>query len=79
MHPDQLRDVLLEVMDSVAPGCLPQDIDDDADIREQMDLDSMDLLNIVAALHERLGIEIPERDVEQISTINSAVAYLRKA
>ena len=50
MQPDQLRDVLLEVMDSVAPGCLPQDIDDDADIREQMDLDSMDLLNIVAAL-----------------------------
>ena len=46
------------------------------DIREQMDLDSMDLLNIVAGLHERLDVEIPESDVEQIVTINSALAYL---
>ena len=76
MSNEDLRQVLLSVMDEVAPGCLPDAIDDDEDIRDQMDLDSMDLLNVVAGLHERLGIEIPESDVEQIVTINRAVAYL---
>lgn len=75
----EIRAVLLEVMDTVAPGCLPAQIDDDEDIREQMDLDSMDLLNIVAALHERLGIDVPESDVEQLTTINGAIAYLAGA
>ena len=79
MEQAEIRTVLLEVMDSVAPGCLPDQIDDDEDIREQMDLDSMDLLNIVAALHERLGIEVPESDVEQLTTISGAVAYLAAA
>ena len=78
MSKEELRAVLLSVMDEVAPGCLPDEVDDDEDIREQMDLDSMDLLNIVTALHQRLGIEIPEADVEQIVTINSAVAYLSR-
>lgn len=79
MDHKEIRTVLLEVMDTVAPGCLPAQIDDDQDIREQMDLDSMDLLNMVAALHERLGIEVPESDVEQLTTINAAVAYLAAA
>ena len=42
MSKEDLRKVLLDVMDEVAPGCLPDVIDDDEDIREQMDLDSMD-------------------------------------
>ena len=78
MDKREIRAVLLEVIDSVAPGCLPDVVDDMEDIREQMDLDSMDLLNIVAGLHERLGIDIPESDIEQISTIEGAVAYLSR-
>ena len=78
MPNEDLRAVLLDVMDEVAPGCLPPVIDDDEDIREQMDLDSMDMLNIVAALHERLNVEIPESDVEQLVTINRALAYLSR-
>ena len=78
MLKEDLRTLLLAVMDEVAPGCLPDVIDDDEDIREQMDLDSMDLLNIVAALHERLHVDIPESDVEQLVTINRAVAYLSR-
>ena len=76
MNDEELRSALLEVIDTVAPGCVPDVIDDDADIRDEMDLDSMDLLNIVAALHERLNIEIPEADIEQITTLNKAVRYL---
>ena len=72
----QIRTLLLELIDQVAPGCVPDDVDDEEDIREQMDLDSMDILNIVAALHERTGIDVPESDVDQMVTIAGAVAYL---
>ena len=76
MDKSAIRQVLLDVIDEVAPGCLPDEIDDDEDIREQMDLDSMDLLNVVAGLHERLGVAVPEADIEQITTITGAVDYL---
>jgi acyl carrier protein len=78
MNQQEIRSVLLEVIDAVAPGCIPEVVDDEADIREQMDLDSMDLLNIIAALHERLGIEVPEADMEQITTLRKAIAYLSR-
>ena len=79
MDDEEIRSTLLEVIDSVAPGCVPDVVDDDADIRDEMDLDSMDLLNIVAALHDRLNIEIPEADIEQITSLNKAVRYLSRA
>jgi len=78
MNDEELRSALLEVIDTVAPGCIPDVVDDDADIRDEMELDSMDLLNIVAALHERLNIEIPEADIEQITSLNKAVRYLSR-
>ena len=78
MDDEEIRSTLLEVIDTVAPGCIPDVVDDDADIRDEMDLDSMDLLNIIAALHERLGIEVPEADMDQITTLRKAIAYLSR-
>jgi acyl carrier protein len=78
MTSDELRGLLLEVIDSVAPGSVPEEVDDAADIRDEMDLDSMDIINVIAALHERLGVDIPEADMESIATISSAVAYLQR-
>jgi acyl carrier protein len=46
---------------------------------EQLDIDSMDFLNLIVALHERTGIEIPERDYPKLSTLDAAVAYLLAA
>ncbi len=76
MNHQEIRTALLDIIETVAPGCMPDVIDDDADIREQMDLDSMDVLNIVAAIAERLAVDIPEADVEQITTLNKAVLYI---
>ena len=76
MNHQEIRTALLDIIETVAPGCMPDVIDDDADIREQMDLDSMDVLNIVAAIAERLAVVIPEADVEQITTLNKAVLYI---
>jgi acyl carrier protein len=45
-------------------------------LREQLDLDSMDALNFVIALHEELGVEIPETDYAKLATMDGIVAYL---
>ena len=45
-------------------------------LREQLDLDSMDFLNVIAALNERTGVDVPEADYPQLATIGSAADYL---
>ncbi len=54
-------------------------LDPTSDLREQADLDSMDFLNLLTALHQRLGVEIPDADARQLATIDDAIAYLSKA
>lgn len=65
-------------------GRLAPEIDFDAldpaiDLREQADLDSMDFLNLLTALHQRLGVEIPDADTAKLATLDGAVAYLLRA
>ena len=48
----------------------------DKSFRDQLDIDSMDFLNYVIALHEALGIDIPESDYASVASIDGAVAYL---
>lgn len=74
-----LRALVISVLTDVAPDVDPGAIDDDADFVEQLDIDSMDFLNIVVAINERTGIEIPERDYPKLSTLNDAVGYLAQA
>jgi acyl carrier protein len=74
-----LRAIVISVLTDVAPDVDPDAIDGDADFVEQLDIDSMDFLNIVVAINERTGIEIPERDYPKLSTLNDAVGYLARA
>lgn len=78
MSPDELRRVLFEAITSVAPESDTATTHDDDDLREALDLDSMDFLNIVIALHERLRIDIPESDYSKLRTARSAIDYLMK-
>ena len=71
---DDLKTVLLDALTSVAP-----EIDPARDLREQLDLDSMDFLNMMIALHERLGVDIPEADYPQLASLDAAVRYLERA
>ena len=66
-------------MTEVAPDVDPVGIDPAGELTEQLDIDSMDFLNLIVAVHERTGIEIPERDHAKLSTLNDAVAYLLAA
>ncbi len=75
----ELRAVVISVLTDVAPDIDPTAIDPDTDLVEQLDIDSMDFLNIVVEINERTGIEIPERDYPKLSTLSDAVSYLARA
>jgi acyl carrier protein len=60
------------------PTSTPADVGDDDHIQDDLELDSMDVLNLVTALHERLGVDIPEADYPEISTARKAAAYLAR-
>ena len=46
---------------------------------EQLDIDSMDFLDVIVAIHDQAGIEIPERDYLRLATLEGAIAYLAEA
>jgi acyl carrier protein len=72
----EIENALFASITKIAPEAEPGRIDRSADIREELDIDSMDFLNIVVALHERLGVDIPESDYPRLFSIDSATAYL---
>lgn len=76
MTHDEIRAAALEELINVAPDLADETIPVDADLRETFDLDSMDLVNWVAALHRRLGVDIPELDYPKLRSLDAAAAYL---
>ena len=76
MSRDEIAHLVRRALTSVAPESTDQPIEPEADFRDQMDLDSMDFLNFIIALHEATGIDIPERDYPQLASLNGCVDYL---
>ncbi|MBY6201010.1 acyl carrier protein [Maritalea mobilis] len=72
------RAVFLEELCRIAPDIDPETVGDNDHIQDDLELDSMDILNLVTALSERLGIDIPEKDYPAISTVKSAADYLSR-
>ena len=75
---DDIRKTLAEEIVNIAPEADVAGADPDADLRESFDLDSMDFLNLIIALHKRLGIDIPEADYPRLRTLDGAIAYLAR-
>lgn len=76
MNEDQIRAEVVSALHTIAPEVPPERIRPDEDLREQLDLDSMDMVNLLAALEERLGVQIEESDRARLTTLDGAVAYL---
>jgi acyl carrier protein len=76
MTPDQIRAAFLDELVRVAPDLDPDAVGEDDHLQEDLELDSMDFLNLVAALHKRLGIDIPEADYPHLATTRQAAEYL---
>ena len=70
-----IRRIVIEALTRVAPEIELTSIGSHVPLREELDLDSMDFLNFVLALHDRLGVDIPEADYPRLYTLDSAVAY----
>jgi acyl carrier protein len=71
-----LRTTLIGLLQRVAPEVEAGTLDERTPLREQVDLDSMDWLNFLIAVHERFKIEIPEADYERLRTLADLVAYV---
>jgi acyl carrier protein len=78
MNEMDIRKVVEEELNNIAPEADLTKIDPAADLREALDIDSMDFLNFVTAIHHRLGVDIPELDYPKLVTLDGAVAYIVK-
>jgi acyl carrier protein len=71
-----VRKVVEEELGNIAPEINFAAVDPAADLREAIDIDSMDFLNFITAIHHRLGVDIPEVDYPKLVTLDGAVAYI---
>jgi len=76
MTRDQIRATILEIIAQIIPDEDLSNLKGDIPIREQVELDSMDFLDIIMELRKRYGIEVPEDDYVQLATLDGSVAYL---
>lgn len=73
----ELTELVKRKLYQVAPEIEGEDIAPDEPFTDQFEIDSMDLLNFVIALHKATGLDIPEADTPRLSTLEGAVAYLQ--
>jgi len=71
-----IRKLVIAELGNVAPETDAATIDPDTDLREALDIDSLDFLNFLEALRKKTGVSVPEPDYEKLLTVNRAVAYL---
>ncbi|MGB8327552.1 MAG: acyl carrier protein [Steroidobacteraceae bacterium] len=75
--PATLRQSVLDTLRRIAPELSPGALQPAVPLRDQVDLDSMDWLNFLVALHEKLGVDIPETDYARLVTFDDLLAYLQ--
>lgn len=76
MTDQEVRQIVLEIIEIVSPDADLSDIKDDVRLRDQLELDSMDFLDIVMELRKRHKIEVPKEDYPRLASLSSCVEYL---
>ncbi len=76
MTKEEIRNAVLEIIQDVAGLDDLPEVNGDEPLREQLDLDSMDFLDIVMELRKRHKIEVPEADYPKLATLNSTMDYI---
>ena len=79
MTNEEAHELVRSVLHQVAPEADLDQVGTNETLQESLDLDSIDFLNFVIGLHEASGVEIPERDYPQLSTVEGCLAYLTTA
>jgi acyl carrier protein len=70
---EDIKAVIVEVL-----GVDPEEVTLEADLREDLEADSLDLVELIMAFEDKFGVEIPDEDAQQLSTVGDAVAYAEK-
>ena len=76
MTEDQVKQIVIDIINEIAPDEDTSGLKDEVALREQMDLDSMDFLDIVMELRKQHGIEVPEADYPELASLQSCADYL---
>jgi len=71
-----VRATVLTVLGCIAPEADLDTLPDDVDLREELDIDSIDFLNLMVGIFEALGVDVPEQDYPECFTLAGCVAYL---
>lgn len=79
MNDTDVRATVLATLKSIAPEIEEGTLHNDRPLRSQVDLDSIDWLNFLIGLHDRLGVEIPEAEYGRLVTLNDVIEYVAKA
>ena len=76
MKRDEIRLVILDILEDIAPDEDLSGLDDSVAFRDQLELDSMDFLDIVMELRKRYRVQIPEEDYPELASMDSTCNYL---
>ena len=76
MTKDDVKNIVLEITEEIAPDEDLTDVKPDVRLRDQLDLDSMDFLDIVMELRKQHGIEVPEEEYQELASLDSSASYL---
>lgn len=72
----EIKDLILEIIEDIDEDAEFEGLDPDKPLRDQLDLDSMDFLDIVMELRKRHGLQIPEEEYPELASLTSCVNYL---
>lgn len=76
MAPAEIRDAIIDILADIAPDEDLTDLKDEVSFRDQMELDSMDFLDIVMELRKRYKVQVPEEDYTNLDSMSTTVTYL---
>jgi len=79
MNKDEIRDRVINTLSGIVPELDAATLKPAASLRDQLDIDSMDFLNFLIALHQEFGVDVPEGDAGKLGTIDACVDYLEQA
>ncbi|MEO0509371.1 MAG: phosphopantetheine-binding protein [Verrucomicrobiota bacterium] len=76
MTENEVKQIVIDIINEIAPDEDTSDLKSEVALRDQMDLDSMDFLDIVMELRKQHGIEVPEADYPELASLDSCANYL---
>lgn len=79
MSNDEIRVRVIKTLSGIVPELDPATLKPVVSLRDQLDVDSMDFLNFLIALHSEFGVDVPEADAGKLATIDACVDYLAQA